>query len=197
MPKQRTIFRRCETCGDLIERTRRTQRFCSIPCFSTPIDTRLWSRVVKEAEPDGCWAWTGNRDPNGYGRIAYRRPGTAKLQPFLVHRLSWELSYGPIPKGLSVLHSCDRPSCVRPSHLSLGTRADNARDAVRKGRHTRGERVASAKLTDEQVLFIHRRYAEGGITQKALAAMFGVVQSTIQAIINGRRWRHLLPDHQT
>jgi hypothetical protein len=195
MPKQRTIFRWCETCGALIEQVNRRRRFCSIACFTTPIDARLWARVVKADEPDGCWDWTGYRDPNGYGRIYARNTGRSQCKPVLTHRLAWEMTHGAIAEGLSVLHACDNPGCVRPSHLFLGTRADNAKDAKRKGRHTHGARVPGAKLTDAGVIFARRRYAEGGITQKALAAMLGVAQGTMADILNGRRWKHLLPDH--
>jgi len=70
------------------------------------------------------------------------------------HRVSWELHYGPIPKGMSVLHKCDNPPCVRPDHLFLGTQQDNLQDMRNKGRHRwgLGERHAHAKLTTEIVL---------------------------------------------
>ena len=52
----------------------------------------------------------------------------------MAHRLAWELTFGPIPDGLHVLHACDNPPCIRPDHLMLGTQRANMRDAGRKGR---------------------------------------------------------------
>lgn len=53
------------------------------------------------------------------------------------HRLVWELTFGPIPPGICVLHRCDTPRCVRPEHLFLGTLSDNAQDMHNKGRGCR------------------------------------------------------------
>ena len=81
----------------------------------------FWDQVTKS---DGCWTFAAHLSGHGY-RSFRGRPA---------HRVAWELSNGPIPDGMNVLHKCDNPPCVRPTHLFLGTHADNMRDAKEKGR---------------------------------------------------------------
>ena len=83
--------------------------------------------------PDACWPWTTTIGNDGYGQ--YQLGGHTKR----AHRIAWELARGPILNGMSVLHYCDSPSCVNPSHLFLGTQADNMRDMCEKGRQARGD----------------------------------------------------------
>lgn len=92
---------------------------------------RFMSKVVVPfGDPDGCWWWTANSDARGYGFLST----THGAAPQRAHRAAWELANGPIPDGMDVCHHCDNPSCVRPSHLFLGTARDNLRDASAKGR---------------------------------------------------------------
>lgn len=91
------------------------------------LQDRLWAKVDTAGE---CWTWTGTTS-QGYGKIQAGRRGEGWLW---VHRVSWELQNGPVPDGLQVLHRCDNPPCVRPSHLFLGTQVDNIRDMWAKGR---------------------------------------------------------------
>lgn len=76
-----------------------------------------------------CWLWNGRRDANGYGRLYFRG------RHHYAHRLALELASGePLTKGVVVMHTCDNPPCVNPSHLRQGTVADNNRDRATKGR---------------------------------------------------------------
>lgn len=94
-------------------------------------EERLWAKVDRSAS--GCWEWTGkSRSAFGYGLIRLSKAEGGKL--IGAHRLAWELTNGPIPEGLCVLHSCDNPPCCRPDHLHLGTKADNMREKVERGR---------------------------------------------------------------
>src|SRR5688500_2653189 len=90
-----------------------------------PAEDRFWPKVQKS---DGCWEWTGAKQPAGYGNFYFR--GVVQL----AHRVAWELANGPVAVGQHVLHRCDNPRCVRIEHLFLGTHADNMRDMLSKGR---------------------------------------------------------------
>lgn len=94
---------------------------------------RFWSKVRKS---DECWIWIAGRYfPAGYGQFFLDG------RDMRAHRTSWTIVHGPIPDGLWVLHKCDNPPCVRPDHLFLGTRSDNMRDCVSKGRHVEASKT--------------------------------------------------------
>lgn len=93
------------------------------------LEERFWEKVDKSGE---CWVWTAKaKSAFGYGMLQRGARGEGLV---MAHRLSYELHFGPIPNGLCVLHSCDNPPCVRPDHLHLGTKADNMREKVERGR---------------------------------------------------------------
>jgi hypothetical protein len=179
-------------------------KYCSQACMgmatrTVPAD-RFWHFVTKGAD---CWEWTGNRIKDGYGTIGDRDTVCKRVY---AHRLSWEIHFGPIPDGLFVCHHCDNRLCVRPDHLFLGTFTDNMQDMVQKGRQASGDRngyrkypqlarkgesAPMAKLQDDDVRAIRSEYAQGGISQEALASRFGVAQALISGIILRKRWRHI------
>lgn len=158
----------------------------------TPKDViRFWKKVAITANSDLCWQWTAYRDKEGYGHFCHKANT-------LSHRIAWEIYNDKSAGNLKVLHSCDNPSCVNPKHLSLGTQADNIADMMLKGRSAskekrslpkRGELNPSHKLTHEQVLYIRKRYAEGGITNKQLATEMGISRTMIYQIVKYKKWR--------
>lgn len=138
---------------------------------------RFWSKI-DVGDPDECWNWLAGKNRRGYGWfwINYRT--------WYAHRVAWVLTYGPIPKGLCVLHHCDNPSCCNPYHLFLGTSVDNLADALRKGR-------LRTKLTKEEVLEIRELYATGRYTQLQIAVKFGVHTSHVSRIVSRQIWEYI------
>lgn len=140
-----------------------------------------------------CWEWTGAVSGRGYGQIKVRR------RIAQAHRTSYELAHGPIRGGLLVCHRCDNRRCVRPSHLFLGTNADNVRDCIAKRRHgaavhpetvRRGQAHHSAKLTDGDVLAARAAHRDGE-SARSLARFYGVSSVAMDNALAGRTWRHL------
>lgn len=81
-------------------------------------------------EPNtGCWLWIGAIKNHNYGYVQYQN------KPYLAHRFSWLLFKGKIPDHMKICHTCDTTLCVNPSHLFIGTQADNVRDMIKKKRH--------------------------------------------------------------
>lgn len=145
----------------------------------TEID-RFWARIKKT---DTCWLWQGGLR-SGYGQAFIRGKNTPS------NRAAWMIQFGAIQAGMCVLHRCDVPACVRPDHLFLGTQLENIEDMKRKGRAAKGERSGPAKLTTPQVVVI-KREIQRGVSDRALAAMFGVTYFTIRNIRLGRYWAHV------
>lgn len=105
----------------------------------------------------------------------------------LAHRVAFELTFGAIPEGMDICHRCDNPLCCNPSHLFVGTRADNMADAKSKGRTTTGEKHGASKLTTAQVLAIR---ADNGV-QHQVAARFHICQQTVSDIKKRKRWEQV------
>lgn len=148
----------------------------------------------------GCWIWTGAITTNTATRpLARGGYGNWKVggQYMRTHRISWELTHGPIPSGLIVCHGCDIRPCGNPNHLFLGTVRDNARDCARKGRmgpqlypaKYRGE-TKNAFLTEWEIVAI-RLSRLCGVTSRSLADAFSVSKGTITLITRDKMWTHI------
>ena len=150
-----------------------------------PAPERFWKHVQKT---DECWVWIGGCHADGYGSF-----GASRGHAIRAHQYSWQLHNGPVPDGLCVLHICDNPPCVRPDQLFLGTKLDNARDreAKGRGRQPKGEAHHNAKLTQEAVLAIRARRAQGEFC-RIIAADYNVTTGLVSQIARREAWKHVL-----
>jgi hypothetical protein len=144
--------------------------------------------VSRGRDPDrDCWSLAGDRDSYGYALLA----SSGYRQSLKGHRVAYQLYTGPIPLGMVVRHTCDRPACVNPAHLLLGTQTDNNRDKVERGRQARGERQGLARATEDVVRDLRRRYDAGGVTVYRLAAGSGLSTGAVYGIVKRQTWRHV------
>ena len=123
----------CLNCGTTKDARSKYCRACWFKLVRTiPLEIRFWKKVKKTKK---CWLWIGSTYKYGYGNffIKWRKPPLSHILDG-AHRVSWKIHFGKIPRNLCVLHKCDNPPCVRPSHLWLGTKKDNAIDRAKKGR---------------------------------------------------------------
>lgn len=186
----------------------------TIPDLTPQEIERFWSKVDKTPGhgPRGeCWLWNGLRNNYGYGLFTFRN---IKLR---AHRVAYRLTTGIDPGTLEVCHKCDTPSCVRC--LFIGTRLENARDAMVKNRTSKGDRhrlalagkMASgdkhglalhpearprgeshgnAILTERSVREIRER-AKCGELRSRIAASLGLKASLIGKIVRRDSWKHV------
>jgi hypothetical protein len=161
-----------------------------------PLAERFWRKVnqdgpVLRSDLGNCWVWTGSCTTDGYGMILRSADAGS---PSKASRISWELAGGGDPGDLHVLHRCDNPPCVRPSHLFLGTRAENMADMAGKHRsHSmQGESNPRARLSAAQVSELRARVAAGERYEQ-LAEEYGHSYNAVYLAVRGFTWKHL-PD---
>lgn len=155
---------------------------CSHACRMKQRERDFWAMADTSSD---CWIWQGSKVGMGYGKTSW------KSKCMRAHRLAWELVNGPIPNGLFVCHRCDNPACIRPDHLFLGTPTQNVRDMVKKARHSHGEASAKAKLTENDVREIRRRYQPRKVSLSQLADEYGVDTALVHRIVQNKIWTHV------
>lgn len=156
------------------------------------VSVRFWRQVDRRGDSE-CWAWLGSVGKRGYGRFTAGSRVDRSVRKLPSHRTAWEITNGPIPDGLFVLHRCDNRRCCNPDHLWLGTHLDNMADMRAKGRRLGksaiGSAVKGSKLTEEQVSQLRALHPHLGYG--AIAKRFGIAKSTARDIIVRKWWRHV------
>lgn len=126
----------------------------------------------------------------GHQRVCLTAHGNFKR--YYVHQLVLTAFVGPCPKGMECCHQDGNPKNNAPSNLRWDSRKANMEDSVRHGTAIgpRGELAHAAKLNPRKVRLISALLADG-VSQRKIAARFGVSQATIWAIGSGHSWAHV------
>jgi hypothetical protein len=150
----------------------------------------MLQQTASESAPYGlekpCLLWQRGRNKAGYGYTAYGEGHHTRL----AHRIVKSILSGiPLSEIVAVCHHCDRPACIEPSHLEIGTISTNVQHMMERGRHKvlRGAKNPGAKLTEQDVLAIRIL----PMKLREIASLYGVKQETIEAVRYGRCWNHV------
>lgn len=176
--------------GDFIK------KYCSDICMYASrskkaldsFEGRFWSQVNKTPGlgPNGdCWEWTGRKEQD-YGMTSYKGKNQRATRAIWRH-----INNTDIDKSMFVCHSCDNRTCVRPSHLFLGTPQDNVNDFIAKGLKSKGSQVSSAKLNEMKVREMRDLFKSTAISYADIAKRYNVCTMSAWKIINRKSWRHV------
>jgi hypothetical protein len=115
----------------------------------------------------GCWPWLGGCNDYGYG--VFEIPNFGQVY---AHKLVYAFQTGSLNSLVIVRHSCDNPPCCNPWHLIGGTKRDNAKDCIARGRF--GPRRTGKQKISPAVAAAIVAAASTGENRRALADRFGV-----------------------
>ena len=94
-----------------------------VDCLGIPMQVNSPFRPVGH-----CMVWRYSLNQDGYGIL------NVEGKQVLAHRATFLQTRGHIPEYTQVNHLCNRPYCVQPSHLYVGTTQDNKDDSLIFGR---------------------------------------------------------------
>lgn len=133
-----------------------------------------------------CRVWQLSLHRQGYGQARI----WGKL--WLVHRLVYVVTHGPIPNEWDILHSCDNPPCNLPEHLFRGDAQSNMLDMYSKQRRSQvGTSNGNVKFSIEDVLAIRAERATGQYTLAEIGAKYGTSREHVHAIVTRKAWKHV------
>lgn len=163
---------------------------------------RSLSRVVKCSTGTGTRVWKGRllalTPATKLGYVNLHLHAGGKRRSTSAHVLVAE-AFIPNPLGLpEVNHKNSKRADNKKSNLEWVTEAGNAVHGFKHGHRTvkKGSKQWMSVLITAQVKEIRQRFSAGE-TQQQLAKVFGVNQSVISTLVNGKTWKHVpLPQPQ-
>lgn len=173
--------RDCHTCSSIFTPSGPLNVWCSELC-------RMLDCCDHSGGDDTCWDWKLGLDKGGYGHGNFEKEKAA-------HRAMYRAFYNfDLTPDHIVRHKCDRRICINPSHLEIGTHADNIDDMWKRGRQQDyknalvGSEHPSAKIDEQTALAI---FTIEGYSCVDIALKFGVSISIVERIRRGDAWTHV------
>lgn len=134
--------------------------------------------VVTES---GCWIWTAAVWMNGRYGAFWVDDIFNNGRMTSAHRAAIYLYKGiKANTNESVCHRCDNTLCVNPDHLFLGSRADNMKDMVNKGRHKSGREKLSESDKEKA-----QQMRKEGYEVKKIAEIFNIDRGYASKLVKG------------
>lgn len=133
-------------------------------------------------------------DVDGYIRFGVRKEDGTKTS-VLAHRMVAEAFLGLAPsEDAQVAHNNGSRILNTPENLRWATCLENQQDRAIHNTHPIGSRNPKAKLTDDDVRYIRRRYREikeqrGDVAE--LDRKFGMCRTQIIRVARGQAWSHV------
>jgi hypothetical protein len=175
-------------CKDMCARHyQRIRNGTDMQRFYTPIGAPMAfiMAALPSTEIVECILWPYAKKSKGYGRVSFKGSAIA------TNRVVCQLVHGPAPfPKAEAAHECGNAGCINPNHLTWKTPKENAADKVRHGTRLYGERMGSAKLTNNQVAVIKREIRDS-VSDVMLARRFGVTRWAIRSIRIGKAWKEV------
>ena len=119
-----------------------------------------------------------------YYVVRLQDSGTGRSRSESVHALVAAAFLGPRPKGMVVRHGRGGRLDNSIANLSYGTQQENIYDKRRDGTWQSGDTAARRILISSEVIEIY----QSSETSPALAARYGVSETTIRKIWAGKNW---------
>jgi hypothetical protein len=128
--------------------------------------------------------------PGRGGRLNVGLSKNGKLQTRYIHRLVLSTFVGPCPPGMQACHNDGNALNNHVENLRWDTQLANAADRRIHDPGERGERKASARMTEAKVLDLRERFVQGW-TYRELAEYYGIDYTTVAHIVRGETWAHI------